>query len=196
MNGMGVKLKSGDAVAPSREKRSRNEASKHNWVRCSAYAETSGRNVFSVTKMPAQVQTHPCRLVGAVGRTQLERKTDRRTQKTMPCGFCRNSCGSLRSCPCSFVFFCRTEDSAKAFFQPGASVRPPQVSLLLSAGREGTTVFFNNIMSQWPECKQKQRKSPDLFASKTAVGCVRGPAPDGNAVTCCDGTRKKKLLFP
>ena len=131
-------------------------------------------------------------------RMQLNRKTDAETRRRR----CRkasawNSYGSLRSCPCSFGYlFCRTEVSAKAFFQPWASVRPPQVSLLLSAGREGTTVFFNNIMSQWPECKQKQRKSPDLFASKTAVGCVRGPAPDGNAVTCCDGTRKKKLLFP
>ena len=107
-----VQLKSGDAAAPSREKRSRDEASEHNLVQGSVYAETSGRNVFSVTKnagMSAVTSMSACRSRGTFMDSASERggvpvqdpesgcfrsnaaepEDGRRdAKKPMPCGIC------------------------------------------------------------------------------------------------------------
>ena len=109
-----------------------------------------------------------------------------------------NSYGSLRSCPCSFGFlFCRTEVSAKAFFQPetpakaaAASVTPP----FRMAGRNNCNLY--NIISKCPECKLKWRKSTDLFASKMESSSIRRTVSDENAGTGRAGTPEERAFLP
>ena len=165
------------------------------------------------------MRRHPCWLVGAGGlswirprsaaasrcgirkvvvscRMQLNRKTDEGTQKSR----CRaasdwNSYSSLQSCPCSFgCLFCRTEGSAIAFFQPGASATAAASSVtppFRQTGRNNCNLY--NIISKCPECKLKWRKSPDLFASKMEWHSVRRPVSNGNAGTGRAGTPETRL---